>query len=313
MRDYADENCLHARICAMRSRLLRLPDYISLSAKQDEPLSGKADADPAARCEKIFQEQIAVLFPVAESCPRYSPLFLAFFRQFEALNAKRIGAEILGLPSLDQWLDIGPYSLLKQSLLQEDLQHLRLFLAGTYLDGVFEDSAGFGQMESLVDLCAAKNFYDASVSFPCEAKHDFQTLTARRIAITSTLLSLRLKKTCQWGDEKIRLFLERFQGALGAAVLPQVKIVEGVLLQWREKARIAGGPDPSVSECEHHLEQYFYSWISSLFHRDYHSIYCVTAYLWMLGCQIRNLFKIIEGRRFNFSAERILGGLICEK
>ena len=48
-----------------------------------------------------------------------------------------------------------------------------------------------------------------------------------------------------------------------------------------------------------------------MFHRDFHSIYCVVAYLWLLFYQIRNLFKIIEGRRFGFSPEVILARIVC--
>lgn len=313
MRDYADENYLHARISAMRSRLLRLPDYLSLSGKQDEILSGKPTADPAARCEKIFQEQIAVLIPVAEACPLYAPLFLAFLRQFEALNAKLIGAKAFGLSSLGQWYDIGPYALLKQSMLQEDLQHIRPLLTNTYLAYAFEETESYGQIESRVDLCAAKNFHEASVAFPVGAKRDFQELLSRRIALTSLILSLRLKKTYQWGDEKIRNFLKKFHDAFDGRALPQVRIADNLLSRYLEKLRSGGAPDPSVSDCEHYLEQHFYNWISFLFHRDYHSVYSVVCYLWMLGYQIRNLFKIVEGHRFNFSAERIMGGMICNK
>ena len=296
----------------MRSRLLTLPDYVSLSGKQEEPLS---DNDPVVRGEKIFQEQIAALISLAEACPLYTPLFLGFFRQFEALNAKLLAVKAFGLSSLGQWYDIGPYALLKPDLLHEkmDLPQIRTRLTGTYLADAFEEAENYGQIESRVDLCAAKNFYDASVSFPVEAKRDFQELMGRRIALTSVILSLRLKKSYLWGDEKIRLFLERMHDTFDGTLRPEVKIVETAFSRYLEKARSGGAAEPSVAEGEHYLEQYFYNWISSMFHRDYHSIYCVASYLWMLYCQIRNLFKIIEGRRFNFSAERILGGIICTK
>ena len=49
-----------------------------------------------------------------------------------------------------------------------------------------------------------------------------------------------------------------------------------------------------------------------MFHRDFHSVFCVAAYLWLLFYQIRNLFKIIEGRRFGFSPERIIAGIVCD-
>jgi hypothetical protein len=92
MRDYTDEANLNARICAMRSPLLTLPDYVSLSRNQNEPLFDKAAGTPdhIAEGEIVFREQIASIMPLSESTRIYAPLFLAFFRQFEALNAKLI-------------------------------------------------------------------------------------------------------------------------------------------------------------------------------------------------------------------------------
>jgi len=45
--------------------------------------------------------------------------------------------------------------------------------------------------------------------------------------------------------------------------------------------------------------------------QDFHSICCVVSYLWMLYYQIRNLIKIIEGRHFGYSPERILANIVC--
>ena len=317
MRDYADENYLHARIHALRSRLLALPDYVSLSAKQGDSSPDKASGtlDPGSWYEALFQEQIAPLLPLAGSCEMYAPLFLAFFRQFEALNAKLLAAKSFGLSTPEPWYDIGPYALLKKSLLLEkpDLSPIRTLLKDTYLASAFEELSDYGQIESRVDFCAAKAFYDASALFSSGLKSDFQELMGRRVAMTSLILSLRLKKTYLWGDEKIQLFLEKFQEAFGGPLRPQIKRVKDLLFRYLGQVRSGGAPDPSVADCERYLEQSFYNWISSLFHRDYHSIYCVAAYLWMLYCQIRNLFKISEGRRFGFSAERILSGIFCTK
>lgn len=315
MRDFADEANLHARVCAMRTRLLSLKDYVSLARHQNEALYDQtADApDPVAAEEIVFREQIANIIPLAEATLKYAPLFLAFFRQFEALNVKLVLAKAFGMQSLGQWYDIGPYAILDRSLFQEttNLQDIRTLLKGTYLADVLEDVESYEQMEIRVDLCAARNLYAASALFAPEAKLDFQALMGRRIAVTSTILSLRLKKTYQWDDEKIRPFLERFHDAFGRKVCPQVKVVEDALDRHLVQLRASGAQEPSVVDCEHYLEQYYYNWISSMFYRDFHSIYCVVAYLWLLFCQIRNLFKIIEGRRFGFSPERILSGIIC--
>ncbi len=315
MRDYADEANLHARIYAMRGRLLSLKDYVSLAGR-NEALSDPAAAgsDPVAAEEFVFREQIADIIPLAEATGIYAPLFLAFFRHFEALNAKLVLARAYGLQSLEQWYDIRPYAILERSLLRQTtgLQDIRRLLAGTWLADVLEDAAGYEQAEIRVDLCTAKNLQAASALFTGEAKLDFQELMGRRIAVASTILSLRLKKTYRWDDGKIRPFLERFHDTLGEKARPQVKVVEKTLERHLEQLRASGAQEPSVEDAEHYLEQLDYNWISSMFHRDFHSVRCVPAYLWLLFCQIRNLFKIIEGRRFGFSPERIIAGIVCD-
>jgi vacuolar-type H+-ATPase subunit C/Vma6 len=315
MRNYTDEANLHARIYAMRSRLLSLTDYVSLARNQDKAFSDKAidNPDPIAASESVFKEQIAHVLPLAEATKRYAPVFLAFFRQFEALNAKLILAKAFGMKTLEQWYDIGPYAILERGLLRETagLQDIQPLLSGTYLADVFEDVSSYEQMEIRVDLCAARNLYAASVAFTGEAKRDFQELMGRKIAVIATNLLLRLKRTYRWDDEKIHPFLEKFHGAFGEQARPQVKKVEEELDRHFEQVRVGGAQEPSVTDIEHYLERYYYRWISSVFHRDFQSIYCVVAYLWLLFYQIRNLIKIIEGRRFGFSPEHIIGTIVC--
>lgn len=315
MLDYADEANLHTRIYAMRSRLLSLADYAALARDQDEALPAKTGggSDSAVKGEMVFQEQIAGIIPLAAAAGRYAPLFLAFFRQFEALNVKLILAKAFGLMGLEQWYDIGPYALLQRSLLQEktDLKSIQTLLTGTYLADVLQDVSGYEQMETRVDLCAARNLYAASVLFPGEEKRNFQDLMNRRIAMILLILSIRLKRTYQWDDDRIHASLESFHDAFGGKIWPQVKILEEMLARHLEGVRAGGAEGPSVVDIEYYLEQYHYQWISSVFHRDFHSIYCVVAYLLLLFYQIRNLLKIIEGRRFGFSPERIISRIVC--
>jgi len=315
MRDYADEAYLHAKLYAMRSRLLSMKDYASLARNQDEPLYDKAvcSIDPSHSEKIIFHEQIADIIPLAEAIGIYSPIFLAFFRQFEALNAKLILAKAFGLQTLEQWYDIGPYALLPQSLLSETppLQEILQLLTGTYLADLREDVSSYAQMDARVDICAARALYSGSALFKPDAKLDFQNLMGRRIAVTSLILFLRLKKTYQWDDDKIRLFREKFHEAFDVKTWPQVRIAETTLNRFIEHSRAINGQEPSVVDMELYLERYYYNWISSMFNRDFHSIYCVVAYLWLLFYQIRNLFKIIEGKRFGLSGEQILSRIIC--
>jgi len=315
MRDYADEVYLHARIYAMRSRLLSLKDYASLARNQGEALYANSGEvfNPDEAGETVFRDQTAPIMRLAETTAIYSPLFISFFRQFEALNAKVILAKTFGHQSLEQWYDIGKYASLRRSLLKEtySLQDILPLLKGTYLADVFVDISSFEQMEMRVDLCAARDLYAASGVFRADAKLDFQNLFARRVAVTSTILSMRLKKTYQWNEERIRVYLEKFHESFDGETLLHTNLLEDVLDRHLEHLRANGMQEPSLIEIEHFLEQHYYKWISSMFHRDFHSICCVVAYLWLLYYQIRNLMKIIEGRRFGYSPERILANIIC--
>jgi len=270
-------------------------------------------AAPSASEELLFCEQIRGLIPLADAIGRYSPIFLAFFRQFEALNAKLILAKVFGLHTVEQWYDIGPYTLLPRSLMTETppLQEILALLEGTYLSDLQEVASNYEQMESVVDFCALRDMYQASSMLKPEAKADFQLIMRKRIAVTSLILSLRLKKIYQWDDDKVRPFLEKFHEVFDIKVWPQIKIAGGALDTYIEQSRTAGGQEPDLIDMEYYLERYYYTWVSSMFHRDFHAVYCVVAYLWLLFYQIRNLFKIIEGKRFGLFPEQILNRIIC--
>jgi vacuolar-type H+-ATPase subunit C/Vma6 len=315
MRDYADEVYLHARIYAMRSRLLSLKDYTSLARNQNEAFHGNTEGapDPAEAGERIFQEQTSGIIRLAETTAKYTPLFLSFLRQFEAINAKLLLARAFNLQSLEQWYDIGRYSTFGHSILKESPspQDIVNLLKGTYLDDVVEDLSSFDQAEARVDLCTAKDLYKASVLFKTDDKLDFQNMVGRRIAVTSAIISLRLKKTYQWDDERISEHMEKLHESFDGDVMRHIKFFGVMVEQHIEHQRANGMPEPSLVDIEHYLEQYYYKWISAMFHRDFHSVCCIVAYLWMLYYQIRNLIKIIEGRRFGYSPERILANIVC--
>jgi len=317
MRDYTDEAYIHARLYAMRSRLLSFKDYASMVGNQDpDPYDKTSGAHALAEAEEaLFREQISGVMALAEAIAVYTPLFISFLRQFEILNAKLILTNAFGIQAPVQWYDIGPYAVLKRGLLKEDIsvQVLRTIFAGTYLSDLLEGESSYENMEARADLCAVKDLYGASLLLGPDNKSDFQNLMGRRTAVTLTALSLRLRNIYQWDEERrsacLRLFYDAFEGNL----LPHVNVVEGILERHVEQVRAGSGQEPSVVDLEHHLEQQYYTWISTMFHRDFNSICCVVAYLWLLFYQIRNLFKILEGRRFGYPPEGILARIICNR
>ena len=313
MRNYADADNLHARIYAMRGRLLSLSDYTSITREQvSDKISGNRNMIEDK--EKLFREQIAPVVSLAEAYDKYAPVFLAYLRQYEAHNVKLLLARASGKESLDQWYDIGPYSILNKDLLTKNLSldEIKSLLADTYLACDFKDISSFRRMEIQMDISTARNLYNASALLSGQAKNEFQEMMLRRIAVLSVIWSYRLRGYYRFRHEQIRSYLKKFHDLFGGHVEPHMWIVEEALNRRIEQLQKSGAQKPSIVDIERHIEQDYYAWVSSQFHRDFHSIYCVIAYLWLLFYQIRNLFRIIDGRRFGFTPEAILNKMICE-
>ena len=315
MKHYADQDNLHTRLYAMRSRLLSLKDYSSIIRDHEsfyvktsgvhEYLEGK---------EAVFGEQIAPVIHLAEATSNYAPLFIAFLRQYEVNNVKLLLAKAFGRESADQWYDIGPYATLDRSLIENkpSLEQIKETLTNTYMEDVCKDFSRYERLEIRADICAAMNLYASSVPFSPESRKVFRSFITRRIAILMMIRRWRLKENYHWSDEQTDRYLDMLNNVFETPAWPQFRTVEKSLEQHLEKLRKSGVQTPTAADIEHHLEYYYYGWISSMFHRDFHSIYCVIAYLQLLYYQIKNLFCIIEGLRFGLSTEAILERVICE-
>jgi vacuolar-type H+-ATPase subunit C/Vma6 len=317
MKYYADKDNLHVRIYAMRGQLLSLKDYTSIVRDQEalyDRLSPTHDYVEAK--ETVFREQIAMVVHLAEATKKYSPLFIAFLRQYEVNNAKLLFAKSFGRQSLDQWYDIGPYATLDRSLLQQKLSpdDIKTLFADTYLEEVCEDISSYELPEIRMDISVAKNLYKSSAQFLSEFREVFRNFMLTRIAVVTTIWHWRLKQNYHWSDERIRRYLEKLHklNLFGGNAWPQARIVEKTLNRHLEQLRKSGAQSPSAEDIEYHLEQYYHNWVSSMFHKDFHSIYCVVAYLWLFYYQVRNLLRIVEGTRFGLPPGEILARIISE-
>ncbi|MBN2397578.1 MAG: hypothetical protein JXI32_04295, partial [Deltaproteobacteria bacterium] len=84
MRYYADDVYLHARIYAMRSRLIPPDGYAPLQREYETSYAGPRGMIEAK--ETAFREQIGPVIHLAEATRRYAPLLIAFLRRYEANN-----------------------------------------------------------------------------------------------------------------------------------------------------------------------------------------------------------------------------------
>ena len=315
MKDYADDGNLHARIYAMRSRLLTLADYAALVRDREAFLDEKAGGRGYIEAkENIFTEQIAAILHLAEAATKYAPLFLAFLRQYEARNAKLLLTKAFGRQVHEQWYDIGPYTTLDKSLLGDELllDGVRRLLAAMYGDDAFLHERGCERLEMRIDMHAAGMLQDASASFGTGAKKVFDAFTGRRVAVIALIWRRRLGENYRWDDGRIEGQLALMSGIFETDPRPQMKIVEETLDRRFEEQHRNGRMTPGLMDMEYHLEEYYYRWVRSQFHRDFHSVYCVVAYLWLLYYQVRNLFRVIEGMRFSLPPGEIMERIIGE-
>jgi len=315
MKYYADDVNLHARIYAMKSRLLTLRDYTSIVREKQGFCREVCDFQNTVEVkETVFKEQIRDVVKLAGATRIYTRLFLAFLRRFEALNVKLILSRAFNRPVLEQWYDIGPHALFDRGLIKEKLtaDDIRTILANTYLEEIFDDISSYERLEIRIDVCTARNLYDSSDSFHPEAKKDFQDLILKTVAVTGLIRQWRLKESYRWSDEKIRDHLEMIHGLFDSSPGRHSKMVEEILNNRIAQARKSAAKAPEAADIEYYLEQYFYNWISSVFHKNFHSIYCVAAYLWLLNCQIKNLFRIVDALRFGLPPEKIIERIVCE-
>jgi hypothetical protein len=314
MRNYADEVNLHARIHAMRGRLLCLRDYGSMVREQaPDSLSPSAAQDPVVARQTLFRQQIAPVLGLVEACERYTPLFLAFLRQYEAQNARLLLAKAFGKKSLEFWYDIGPFAVFDQNLLGKKLSpdEVRSLLAGTYLGGDFRDVSSYRQMDVRLETSAVLNLHRAATFLSKRAQREFQDIMLKRIGVLTVIWSWRLRQCYRWSEENIRLYKYKIHDLFGGQVYSRVLIEEKALARGVEQLRSPGGSAPSTVDIERYLDRKFYAWVSAMFHRDFHSLYCVVGYLWLLFYQIKNLFCIIDGKRFGLSPDRILDRIIA--
>lgn len=312
MKYYADDVNLHVRIHAMRSRLIPLSGYAPLLREQEASYEkGSGPRGMIEARESLFRDQIGAVIRLAEATRRYAPLFIAFLRLYEAQNVKVILSRAFGREVLGQWYDIGPYAALDRGLLDRDLSpdDVRKALAGTYLADIFEGEAIYESIETRVDIRAVRNLHAASAPFTPEGREVFRDFLLRRLAALTVARQWRLRVNYGWSDERIASHREEIHGLFGGGDWPQLAAVEGALARRLEET---GGQTPSPADVESFLEHSYYRWVVSMFHKDFHSIHCVAAYLWLLDCQIRNLLRIAEGIRFGLPHEAILETIITD-
>ena len=322
MNPYADKNYLHAKIHALRSQLLRRNDYIEIINAQRPHLafptliSENNSEDLNKVKEIIFRHQIKKVLLFMESSDCYRALFEAFLRFFETGNVKLLLAKAFGRTvAIEQWNDISPYNAFEKGLLRRDisLDEVKTLLGNTYLNNVIADDfpTRYEELESRIDFCAAKYFFSFSKEILFNQRRIFQEVMLRKIVLLRIVWGFRLRENYGWDNDKISSHLASLYNLIDE-FNGKNELIISIERQINRELNQSLGDTHEILDIENELERHFRSYIWKIFSRDFHSIYCVISYLWLLYYQIQNLFRIIEGFRFNVSPDIISKKIICE-
>ena len=322
MNPYADKNYLHAKIHALRDQLLKRNDYIKIINAQKPHLafssliSETGTEDYSKVKEKIFRDQIKKLLIFIESSDCYKDLFKSFLRFFEAGNVKLLLAKAFGRAMvIEQWNNISPYNAFDKDLLQRDisLDEFKSLLGNTYLNNVIAGDfpSKYEELESRIDFYAVRYFFDFSKEILFPQRSIFQEVMLRKIVLLKIVWSFRLRQNYGWDDDKISGHLTSLYDVIDD-FNGKAELIIKIERQMNKKFHQTSDQIPEVSDIENELERDFWTYIWKNFSRDFHSIYCVISYLWLLYYQIHNLFRIIEGFRFNVPSDIISKKIICE-
>lgn len=328
MNHYADKAYLHAKIFALHNQLLRRNDYFEIiNAKKAHlafpGLISETDArDHIKVKEIIFRNQIQKILVLIKASSHYMELFRAFLRSFEANNFKLLLARASGRETvIEQWYDISPHNEFDKDLLSRDisLDEFKTLLANTCLKAVITDgfSLKYEVIESRIDFSAAAHFLDFSKKILFSQRRIFNEIMLRRIVLFKIVWTRRLKENYGWDDDRIMGYMTSLYDLIHE-FKGEEKLISDIERQMQKElderlgTRESSGVVPEISDIENELEKYFRSYVWTMFSKDFHSIYCVVSYLWLLYYQIQNLFRIVEGFRFNVSPEILHKKIICE-
>jgi len=320
---YADTVYVHAKIHALKSRLLSERDYLGIIQSRKilqffphlppppEPV------DYLKVREILFRDQIKSIIRLTASSRFYNGLFRAFLSIYEIINIKRV---LLGLygrkPLVEQWYDISPLEIMDRSLLRGEVTAVDFseLLSGTVYGGIMDPDKeqDYETLESALDVRLFRLFIDASGGFSREWENQFLEVMIKKMTMLRIVWEQRFRGFYGWDDARIREYLrmfnlprKRFPGADAMAREAEEDL-------WKELQRGSDSREiGDISDLELKLERMFCLFMHRIFHISFHSLYPVISFLWLLYYQIRNLFIIAEGFRYNLPSECIQGEIVC--
>lgn len=325
MNFYADSNYIHARICALHSLLLARKDYNIIVEKGNfsSIIAGSGNHNIKNEYtfikEKIFENQVDVIIRLMESSASSYEIFILFLRFFEMLNLKLICSGIFNraaLPSI--WYNIGDYAVLKRSMAAQftSIDMIINSIKDTWMcDLLIPDTGTFEDIEFSIDRNIIINVLKTVQYIDFRYRSDFIKIVSCLAAFFDLTWTMRLKKNYDWSPEQIRDYinLNLLMKDNGEVMGRSVENWKRILLRKYSVFNRDISPQESDNiNFDQIIERILRQTINKMFHENFHSINTITCYLYLLYRQIKNLFSIVDGLRFDLPAEIIMNYIICE-
>ncbi|MCP4714316.1 MAG: V-type ATPase subunit [Deltaproteobacteria bacterium] len=322
MKHYADNYYIHAKICALHPQLLTREGYVEIvqagNAQSAFPvlLSGSEARNYITAKEILFRSQIDHIVRLLDISACYHSIFKSYLRLFEAENIKLLLAGVFNRRgAVGQWFDIRPYQTFPRALLKQNLS-LSAFMDILRKSYLGEIAAGgfpvrYESLEIRIDSFAAGSLFRSVHEVPLRQQAVVREILFLRMCLFRHMWGERLRYYYGWKDEKIAGFLAGFDDLLDDSAKGHVsrRRIEPRIMQALEQSAASLSDLPAR---ERALERFFHSYVLKQFFKDFHSVACVVAYLWLVYYQIENLFRIMEGFRFCMPPTDIYERLICE-
>ncbi|PKL38496.1 MAG: hypothetical protein CVV44_11470 [Spirochaetae bacterium HGW-Spirochaetae-1] len=323
---FADRDYVHAKVYALHGYLLSEKDYAEMLGTGN--VQGAAPGIPPGMLhddflkakEYVFRQQIRVVVDLYGASRFYQELLLSFLRCYEIRNLKLALTGAAGQDvHIRQWYDISPHQSLERDVLNQEItmEVMRTLTHTSYLASIVSSRDDLSPADALMDAdrFLLRYIFLVPGRIPSTLRGDIFTICAGAAAYIRITWRERLKRYYDMNDgasgEYMRKFLEP-AGGFGIAeeqVKKWEKIMEGILKRSLPAADGEAGSDLSLFERE--LEYVLWSRVGKFFYRQYHSVNPVICYLILLHFQIKNIFAVMEGIRFNYPRDELRKRIIC--
>jgi vacuolar-type H+-ATPase subunit C/Vma6 len=325
MNFYADSGYIHAKIYALHSLLLSRKDYSEMARNGNfNPVvnglnSGNIKNDYTSIKERLFESQIQLIISLAEASESYHKVFVLFLRYFEILNLKQLYAKAFRrtpVPSI--WYNTGEFAVLDRGMLTDntDVAAILKYTQNTWMrDILTSESAGsFEEVEFSIDRAALRLAAEFPNSMSFSRGGDSMKIITGLAAYFRLSWSWRLQNVYSWDESSIRRYIETNISipAYGFGIRSSVEEWERFLVKQVQTSYVDILTGAGVISAERVMERALLRDFSRTFHENFHSINTVTCYLALLYRQIRNLFAIADGLRFELDPDIIMENVICE-